>query len=207
MGKVTVFDRSNQFWQCARIACATAAFAMLGACSQYSDVTPSQLQANPQAQELARQRVYRLGVGDNLEIRVFSEAELSGKHEIDALGQISMPLIGSVKAKGHTVESLRRNITSRLANGYLKEPRVAVTVTNYRPFFVHGEVRQGGEFEFKNGLTIRDAVAKAGGYSYRANTSYVLVRHEGEQHARRVNLPTLMNVLPGDNIRIPERWF
>ena len=117
-----------------------------------------------------------------------------------------MPLVGEIPAKGLPLEAFRDSTTRRLASGYLKNPRVSVEVLNYRPIFVHGEVRSGGEFQFKNGIKLADAIAMAGGYTYRANTNYVIIAREGEPEAR-LPLPTNIPVLPGDNIRVPERFF
>ena len=97
-------------------------------------------------------------------------------------------------------------IAQRLANGYLKNPKVSVEVLNFRPIYVHGEVKSGGEFAFKTGLKLRDAIAMAGGYTYRANQNYVYVSREGEQEVK-VPMQNSMPVLPGDNVRIPERFF
>jgi len=93
-----------------------------------------------------------------------------------------------------------------LRDGYLKNPKVSIEVMNFRPIYVHGEVKNGGEFAYKTGLKLRDAIAMAGGYTYRANQGYVLVDREGEEEVK-ITMPSSMPVLPGDNIRIPERFF
>jgi polysaccharide export outer membrane protein len=155
---------------------------------------------------LQQDRVFRLGVGDKLKITVFGEDNLSTQVEVNSSGAIAMPLIGEVPAKGKSVGELKDQLGKRLAEGYLKNPRINVEVLNFRPIYVHGEVKSGGEFAFKNGLTFRDAVAMAGGHTYRAQTSYLfLVREGGDE--QRLQLPTTLPVLPGDNIRIPERFF
>lgn len=151
-------------------------------------------------------RVYKLGVGDKLKISVYGEPELSGQLEVNALGNVPMPLIGDVPAKGQSITQIRDAVAGRLAGGYLKNPKVSVEVLNYRAFYVHGEVRNSGEFQFKPGLKLRDAIATAGGYTYRANTSHVIVTREGAQEMR-IPLPSDALVLPGDNIRAPERFF
>lgn len=195
------------------IACLIVCAFLVTACGQYGTLGGVEVARESKMQPLLdnsgkpASRVYRLGVGDKLKVSVFGEKDLSGTFEINAFGLIAMPLIGDIKAQGHSIETLKRHLTQRLSNGYLKSPKLAVIVTNYRPFYVHGEVRQGGEFEYKSSLTFRDAIAKSGGYSYRANTSYVLVRHEGDTQEFRVDLPSARRVLPGDNIRVPERWF
>ncbi len=151
-------------------------------------------------------RTYRLGIGDKLKIVVFEEENLSGTFDVNALGQVSIPLIGEVPAANRPISEFRDAIARRLANGYLKNPRVTVDVLNYRPIYVQGEVKSGGEFPFKSGLRLRDAIALAGGYTYRANQSYVTIYREGE---REISVPVTGTfvVLPGDNIRVPERFF
>lgn len=154
----------------------------------------------------AIQRVYRLGIGDKLKITVYGEDNLSGPFEVNALGQISLPLIGEMQAKGLTLNEFREGLARRLGDGYIKNPKITVEMLNYRPIYVHGEVKNGGEFQFKNGVSLRDVVAMAGGYTYRADQSYLYIGREGEPDAA-VQMPTDIPVLPGDNIRVPERFF
>ena len=152
------------------------------------------------------QRVYRLSIGDKLKISVFGEENLSGPVEVNAVGQVSLPLIGEMPAKGLALHEFREQIARKLADGYLKNPRVTVEMTNYRPIYVQGEVKNSGEFQFKNGISLRDVVAMAGGYTYRADQSYLYVGREGEPEVA-LKMPSDVPVLPGDNIRIPERFF
>ena len=102
-----------------------------------------------------------------------------GEFEVGAAGTIDMPLIGSVPAMGVTVGQLQSDVTTRLRNGYLNDPKVSVQVLNYRPFFITGEVQKTGEFPYKAGLTVQDAIGVAGGYTYRANTGRVYIRRAG----------------------------
>lgn len=184
--------------------------AMLGACSSQSlDGTPaasaaatSNLGAKP---ELSR--IYRLGIGDKVKVTVFGETELSGQFEIGATGSLAIPLIGEIPAKGTSIVEIKDAISARLRQGYLKDPKVSVEIVTYRPFYIHGEVRSGGEFAFKNGVTLRDAIAISGGYTYRANHDYVLLIREGTAREVKVTLPSMELVMPGDNIRVPERFF
>ncbi len=99
----------------------------------------------PAAYERSLQRTNQLGVGDKVRIKVFGEEELSGSYSITADGQIEFPLIGTIRAEGLTLNAFRRQLTARLANGYLSNPKVTVEIDSYRPIFVHGEVRNGGE--------------------------------------------------------------
>ncbi|MGQ0457104.1 MAG: polysaccharide biosynthesis/export family protein [Hyphomicrobium sp.] len=150
--------------------------------------------------------MYRLGVGDKFKITVFGEDNLSGQFEVNAIGQVSLPLIGEQQAKGLTLDEFRNRITRQLSDGYLKNPKVTLEMLNYRPIYVHGEVKNGGEFQYKNGLSLRDAVAMAGGYTYRADQAFLYIGRDGEADVA-VKMPTDVPVLPGDNIRIPERFF
>lgn len=151
-------------------------------------------------------RTFRIGIGDKLKISVFGEENLSSQIEVNASGNVALPLVGEVPAKGKSLPELRDAIARRLSEGYLKNPKVNIEVLNFRPIYIHGEVRSGGEFAFKNGLTFRDAIAVAGGYTYRAQQSYLFLVREGGPE-ERLPLPSDLPVLPGDNIRIPERFF
>lgn len=150
---------------------------------------------------------YKLGVGDKVRVVVYGEQDLSGTFEVGPQGKIAMPLLGELPAKGLTPSEIRVAVTTRLAGGYLRNPRVTAEVVGYRPYYVHGEVRGGGEFPFKNGIRIRDAVAVAGGYTYRANQTYVLLTRDGIPEEIRIALPSDIIVMPGDNIRVGERFF
>lgn len=177
--------------------------AITAACSSGPEFAPpSFATANPADIE----RTYRLGIGDKLKITVFGEENLSGQFEVGALGNIAMPLVGEMPAKGVPITAFRESLARKLADGYLKNPRVNVEVLNYRPIYVHGEVKNGGEFPFKSGLRLRDAIALAGGYTYRANQNFVVVFREG-QGEMKAAMTSGFAVLPGDNIRIPERFF
>ncbi len=177
---------------------------LAGACASPAIVSGPDFLSGEHQKSL--QRVYRLGVGDKLKVTVFGEENLTGPLEVNALGQVSMPLIGEVPAKGLALHEFRDAIAKRLADGYLKSPKVSVEMTNYRPIYVQGEVKNGGEFQFKNGISLRDVVAMAGGYTYRADQTYIYIGREGEPDVA-VGLPADVPVLPGDNIRVPERFF
>jgi polysaccharide export outer membrane protein len=152
-------------------------------------------------------RSYRLGIGDKLRVTVYGEQDLSGQFEIGPQGAIGMPLIGEIPAKGRMPQDIRDAVAAKLASGYLKNPRVTVDVVAYRPFYVHGEVRSGGEFPYKSGMRVRDAVALAGGYTYRANQGHILLQRDGTEGEVRIALPSEIFIMPGDNIRVPERFF
>ncbi len=181
------------------------AAASLAACAE-SSITPSaQISGATKTVELSR--VYRLGVGDKVKLTVFGEQELSGTYEVNASGNVPLPLIGELSAQGRGINDFRDAVRQKLSQGYLTNPKVSVEIVNFRPIYIHGEVRSGGEFPFKNGLKLRDAIAVAGGYTYRANEAFVILVREGAAQQVKVAMPGDIDVLPGDNIRIPERFF
>jgi protein involved in polysaccharide export with SLBB domain len=185
-------------------AAALLAALAVGACADEIGPAPASFAAEAGPSALGAS--YRLGIGDKLKITVFGEESLSGAAEVNASGQVSLPLAGEVPAQGKTISQFRETVANRLADGYLKNPKVTIEITNYRPFYIHGEVKNGGEFAYKTGIRLRDAVAMAGGYTYRAEQSYAVVTREG---AGDVRIPANGSVilLPGDNVRIPERFF
>jgi polysaccharide export outer membrane protein len=152
---------------------------------------------------------YALGAGDKLRIIVFGEQTLTGEYTVTGAGQLSFPLIGNVPAVGRTVEQLQDDLRARLAAGYLRDPRVSAEIIDYRPYFILGEVTKPGQYQFSIGLTIEQAVAAAGGFTYRANTRRIFVKRALETAERLVDVrstPSLL-VRPGDTIRVAERFF
>ena len=150
---------------------------------------------------------YRLGAGDHIRIITFGEERLSGEFTVSELGVVSLPLIGTVKAGGLTIGEFSDRVEGALAQGFLKNPRVSVEVLNYRPFYILGEVGKPGEYPFTNGLTVTNAVAAAGGFTYRANTHRVFIRAQDDAREHVAPLTSTTPVHPGDTIRIPERIF
>lgn len=149
---------------------------------------------------------YTLGTGDKLRVLVFGEPDLSGEFDVSGSGNVALPLIGQVRARGLTLSGLEDAIEAKFREGYLNNPRVSVEVLNYRPFYIYGEVENSGQYPYTNGMTVLNAVAVAGGYTYRANqTSVYITRGEGDE----VEYPasTSVKVLPGDVVRVPERFF
>lgn len=150
---------------------------------------------------------YTLAGGDKLRVVVFGNLNLGGEFTIGGSGFISLPLIGDVDVRGLTSTQLQSRIAAQLANGYLKDPRVAVEVLSTRPFYILGEVNHPGEYQFADGLTVRAAIAQAGGYTYRAKTRVVLIKHAGDAAELELPVTSATMVSPGDVIRIKERWF
>lgn len=151
---------------------------------------------------------YLLEPGNRVRLIVFNETNLSGDFTIDPVGNISLPLMGTVSASGVTAKVLAKRIEDLLRkDAYLQNPRVAVEVQTFRPFYVLGEVRTPGEFPYSTGMTVLSAVAKAGGYDYRAREGdVILVRlADGEQKEYKATERT--PILPGDIVRVMQRRF
>jgi protein involved in polysaccharide export with SLBB domain len=148
---------------------------------------------------------YILGSGDKIKIVVFGHSDLSGEYEIDGSGNVSLPLIKEVKAVGLTIQRLEQLIISKLRPDYLKNPRVNVEVLNYRPFYIIGEIKKPGSYPYVAGMSVVNAVALAGGYTYRAKEGKVLLTRSKDGKQVPANHQT--TVMPGDVIEVPERFF
>lgn len=151
---------------------------------------------------------YKLGAGDKVRVIVYGETDMSGEFLVPSdKGMISFPLIGDVQAGGLDVGQLQDEIEAKLRDGYLKDPRVSIEVLNYRPFYILGEVTKPGQYPYTTGLTVLNAVATANGFTYRADTKHVFVRHANDATDMELPLTSETPVAPGDTIRIKERFF
>jgi polysaccharide export outer membrane protein len=151
---------------------------------------------------------YMLGSGDKVRVTVFGELDLSGEYQVDGSGVLAFPLVGEVRAAGGTARNLENEIAKKLSSGYLKNPTVSVEVLTYRPFFILGEVKQPGSYPYKNGLNVLNAVAMAGGYTYRAKSNVWVITRSGDKEFQDREIRNGdFTVLPGDTIVIPERFF
>ncbi len=160
------------------------------------------------APSVAETTEYQLGAGDSLRIIFYGEDKLNGEYRIGSNGQLALPLIGEVVASGRTLPQLQEDIAATYKKGgFLLEPKVAVEILSYRPFFVLGEVNAPGQYPFIPGMTVRQAIATAKGYTYRAQQSRVMITRWGNAGESAYKLLPGTAVAPGDTIRIPERHF
>ena len=150
---------------------------------------------------------YVLGPADKMRVIVFGEDALSGEFVISGAGKVSLPLVGDVQAAGLTVRQFQDEVQNALKEGYLKDPRVSAEVLTFRPYYILGEVTTPGRYPFTDGLTVINAVAAAGGFTYRAKSNRVYIKRIGEHIEREYDLKGNTPVMPGDTIRIPERLF
>ncbi len=183
------------------IVCTTPATAQTAAGS--GSAPARQVDAGPAAESSGD---YRLGTADKVRVIVYNEPTLSGEFTVSDNGTLSLPLIGDVPANGRSPREVASDIQAKLADGYLREPRVSLDVLTYRPFYILGEVTKPGEYAYSNGLTALNAVARAQGFTYRANKRKVYLKRAGESAEKEVNIDGL-EIRPGDTLRIGERYF
>ncbi len=155
----------------------------------------------------AQQAEIELAPGDRVLVTVFGEADLSGEFDVDAVGRIALPLIGDVLVAGLSASQLESAIEERLREGDLNNPRGNLAVVNFRPVFILGEVSEPGRYPYEIGMTVLRAVALARGFTRRARTNGLVITRarapkDGEQRARANDA-----VMPGDIVRVPERFF
>lgn len=150
---------------------------------------------------------YQLDTGDALRVTVYGDDELSDTYRVDDSGAVAFPLVGPVQVRGKTTNMAAGSIAAALANGYMRNPDVAVEVAEYRPFFIQGEIGNAGQFPYVYGMTVRAAISTAGGFSDTADRGHAVVyRRQGDQMAKgTVDLD--FPIFPGDTIVILERWF
>ena len=150
---------------------------------------------------------YKLGSGDQIKITVFNQEQLSGEYTINGGGQIALPLIGDIYTKDLTVKQVEQAIANKLKPDYLLNPKVNVQVLNYRPFYILGEVKQPQSYPYVDGMTYRNAIAIAGGFTYRAKEDHVMVIRMKDPKKQEIRLDKDEKVMPGDIIHVEERFF
>lgn len=150
---------------------------------------------------------YQLDTGDAVRVSVYGDAELSDTYRIDDSGAIAFPLVGPVPVRGTTTNVAAGRLAAALANGYMRNPDVAVEVAEYRPFFIQGEVKNAGQFQYVYGMTVRAAISTSGGFSDTADRNRAMVyRRQGSEMVKgTVDLD--FPIYPGDTVVILERWF
>ncbi|MBT7879547.1 MAG: polysaccharide export protein [Gammaproteobacteria bacterium] len=152
---------------------------------------------------------YRLGSGDSIKISVYEEPELGLEVRLSDAATISYPFLGEIQVSGLTVGNLEDKITDGLKGDYLVSPSVSVSVVEYRQFYIHGEVEAPGGFPYVPGLTLRKAIALAGGFTERASRSKMYVIQDGivntSERSRQIDLDERLS--PGDIVTIEQSFF
>ncbi|HEY1309952.1 MAG TPA: polysaccharide biosynthesis/export family protein [Pseudolabrys sp.] len=150
---------------------------------------------------------YTLDAGDKLRIVVFGQDGISNAYVVDAGGNVNLPLIGTVPARGATTGQLSQRIAERLKQGFVREPHVTVEVEAYRPFFILGEVTNPGQYPYVADMTVEKAIAIAGGFAPRASHSNVEITRNVPGQQFKGQVPLTFPMRPGDTVVVKERWF
>lgn len=150
---------------------------------------------------------YQVGSGDRLNVRVFGQPDLTSQFRVSSDGNISMPLIQSTRVAGLTSNQIEEVLVRKLKAGYLRDPKVAVEVAEFRPFFILGEVRNSGRYPFIAGMTVQNAIAVGGGYTERGDQGHVLLTRKTANGTVSEKVDVTTQMYPGDIIYVRERWF
>jgi polysaccharide biosynthesis/export protein VpsN len=151
------------------------------------------------------QKGYVLDIGDSIEVRVYGEEDLSFKHLIADDSSLSYPFVGSISLVGKTTSQIQQEIYQGLLDGYLVKPEVSVSIESYRDFYITGQVKNPGAYEYEPGLTVNKAIAIAGGFTERASEDDILLSHADGSTNKSAKLSTAIK--PGDSITIDRRFF
>jgi polysaccharide export outer membrane protein len=143
--------------------------------------------------------------GEKLRIVVDEEPTLSGDYQIDPSGYLSMPVVGITKAAGMTSTSLKAALVAALKAKSFKDPDVTVSVLQFTPFYILGEVMKPGTYEYVAGLNALSAIAIAGGQTFRADQSEIYIQHAGEEAMHSYDLKSSIPIFPGDVVEVPRR--
>ena len=155
----------------------------------------------------AAQQAYTLDSGDKLRVVVFGQDGITNSYTVDAGGNLNLPLVGVVQARGYGTQQLSQMIAERLKQGYVREPHVSVEVEAYRPFFILGEVTNPGQYPYVANMTIETAVAIAGGFAPRALKTKVELTRNAPGQQMKGDVPLGYPLRPGDTVVVKERWF
>lgn len=150
---------------------------------------------------------YKLGPGDKIQVIVYGENDLTTHVKIDKSGFISFPFLDDIQVIDLSVKELEKVIYDGLLGDYLISPQVSVSISQYRPFFIHGQVNRPGGYPYQDDLTFDKAIAVAGGLSTRAsNTDWTITRKvQGKSVTLNANVAT--QIYPDDIIKIEQSFF
>ncbi|MCU0790222.1 MAG: polysaccharide export protein [Nitratireductor sp.] len=182
-----------------RLLIVAAASMAITSCSTYKPVD--------ETFHAALTQPYTLDSGDRVRVTVFGETDLTNTYAVDKSGFIAFPLVGAVEARGRTPQELEAQLAAKLRQGFLRNPDVSVEIERYRPFFIMGEVNQGGQYSYVPGMTVQNAIAIAGGFSPRALQDNADITRQVNGNVINGRVPLSDAILPGDTIYVRERLF
>lgn len=188
-----------------RVLMLSAAALLVAGCSTVPANVP--VASGPRYEAADPAQAYVLGTGDEVRVIVYNEATISTTYVVGLDGNISLPLIGPIHAAGMTVGEFQFETLKRYGSGYIPSPSVSVQITRYRPVFILGEIVHPGQYDYAPGMTVRSLVATATGYTPRAKKSVVYIRAADSNEEQRYEVTPALRILPGDTIRVGERYF
>lgn len=150
---------------------------------------------------------YTLDAGDVVTVAVYGDDNFGKAYKVDETGTIGLPLVGPVLVRGLTVNEAAGRIAGELARSFIRNPSVTVQIETYRPFFIQGAVKNGGQFPYVPGMTVRAAVSTAGGYSETANRNKVTIYRQQGSQMYKATVDLDFPIYPGDTIVVAERWL
>lgn len=191
--------------------CVLLLAAVVAGCSANGQAGPESVAPASYAQAPRPVRVsdgpYILGPGDHIRLKAYDDTNLTGEYEVSSAGYVSVPLVGQVKATGLTTKQLEQSIAAKMKGRIAQDPKINIEIATYAPFYIYGEVKKAGVYPYQPGLTVADAIATAGGLTYRANEDTIYLQHSGSRVQETINLNVPVRIRPGDNIRVSERMF
>ncbi|MFI5032763.1 MAG: polysaccharide biosynthesis/export family protein [Reyranellales bacterium] len=184
----------------------------LGACGDRDSTPIVQDTSNGQALSFAPSGSattadYKLGPNDRTRIIVFGQPSLTGEFVLDGNGVLAFPLVGNINARGMTPSQLQQTIAQKLDTDWIKNPSVSVEVSTRRPFYVVGEVQKPGSYPYVTDMNVLNAIATAGGETYRANMHEFWIKRKRDGRIVRVEANQESTLQPGDTVIVRERYF
>ena len=150
---------------------------------------------------------YDVASGDMLHLEVYGESELTLDVNVDSMGNIDYPLIGKVNVSGLEIDEIKQKITLLLKDGYFVNPQLAVYVKTFKPFYIQGQVNSPGSYSYEVGLTVRKAIALAGGLTERASKKKIYLTKASDKSQKEIKVNMDQQVASGDVILIKESFF
>ncbi|MEY8197614.1 MAG: polysaccharide biosynthesis/export family protein [Colwellia sp.] len=153
---------------------------------------------------------YKMGPGDLVNISIYDEPDLSLEVRIGLSGQISFPLLGDVLVSGLSPKELQQKLISGLKGPFLIDPSVTVSIVEYRPFYITGEVEKPGSYAFHPGLTVDKAITISGGFSERASKDSIFIMQDqlgSEEKKEKKAVELFDTIQPGDVLTVEQSFF
>jgi polysaccharide export outer membrane protein len=163
--------------------------------------------SGPRYEAPSKQGGYALGVGDQVRVIVYSDQLINNLYKVGPDGLLMLPLIGGITASGRSTGDVQAEATRRYADGYFLSPSVSIQVERYRPVYVLGEVGRPGVYDYAPDMTAASLIASASGFTPRAKKTYVFISAEGEGAEHPYEVTPALHILPGDTVRVVERYF